>query len=182
MLAKYLVDAGLLTIHELDAAQMLVRSSMARGASLAVGDALVELRILSPRVLMAVTFLYQLDQTGSPQTASMLEQYMLRSGALTAEELNQARSAQEQALARGRKLTLGAALVRTCDISRQLLDQRLAAAAPPAPPDTPDTPAPPDTPADVASPPLPATPGLVSPPTPADRPSPDPRSASTPKP
>src|SRR6266508_3373058 len=115
MFASYLVDAGLLSPNELDAAQMLVRNEIARGGSLAVGDALVQLRIISAAVLMALTFLYQIDQTDSPQTANMLENYLLRSGALTAEELAQARAAQAQAQARERKISLGAALVRSCN-------------------------------------------------------------------
>ena len=125
MFASYLVDAGLLSPNEIDAAQMLVRSEIARGGSLAIGDALVQLRIISAAVLMALTFLYQIDQTDSPQTANMLENYLLRSGALTAEELTQARAAQAQAQARERKLSLGAALVRSCNFSCQVLDQRL---------------------------------------------------------
>lgn len=126
MLASYLVDAGLLSSHELDAAQMLVRSEMARGVSLAVGDALVQLRIISAPVLMALTFLYQIDQTDSPQTAAMLEGYLVQSGALTAAEFAQAHAAQEQAQSRGRQLSLGAGLVRKCRLSLQVLDQRLA--------------------------------------------------------
>jgi len=126
MFASYLVDAGLLSRNEIDAAQMLVRSETARGGSLAVGDALVQLRIISAAVLMALTFLYQIDQTDSPQTANILEDYLLQSGALTAEELTQARAAQAQAQARERKLSLGAALVRSCNLSCQVLDQRLA--------------------------------------------------------
>jgi hypothetical protein len=132
MFPRYLVDTGLLSPNELDAAQMLVRSEIARGGSLAVGDALVQLRIISASVLMALTFLYQIDQTDSPQTATMLERYLLQSGALTAEELAQARAMQAEAQARGRELSLGAALVRYCHLSRQVLDQRLA--SPPSPP------------------------------------------------
>jgi hypothetical protein len=134
MFASYLVDAGLLSPNELDAAQVLVRSEMARGGSLAIGDALVQLRIISAPVLMALTFLYQIDQTDSPQTANMLERHLLQSGALSAEELAQARAAQAQAQARGRKLSLGAMLVRYCNLSRQVLDQRLA--SPPSATDT----------------------------------------------
>jgi hypothetical protein len=134
MFASYLVDAGLLSPNELDAAQVLVRSEMARGGSLAVGDALVQLRIISAPVLMALTFLYQIDQTDSPQTATMLERHLLQSGALTAEEIAQARAAQDQAQVRGRKLSLGAALVRYCNLSLQVLDQRLV--SPPSATDT----------------------------------------------
>src|SRR5215208_1296077 len=126
MLASYLVDAGLLSPNEIDAAQILVRSEMARGGSLAVGDALVQLRIISAPVLMALTFLYQIDQTDSPQTATMLESYLVRSGALTDAEIAQARAAQAQAQARGRRLSLGAGLVRSSNLTRQVLDQRLA--------------------------------------------------------
>lgn len=129
MLASYLVDAGLLSPNELDAAQMLVRSEMARGVSLALGDALVQLRIISAPVLMALTFLYQIDQTESPQTVAMLESYLVKSGALTDAEFAQARTAQAQALSRGRQLSLGAGLVRSCKLSRQVLDQRLASSA-----------------------------------------------------
>ena len=127
MLASYLVDAGLLSPNELDAAQMLVRSEMARGISLALSDALVQLRIISAPVLMALTFLYQIDQTDSPQTAATLESYLVRSGALTDAEFGQARAAQAQAQSRGRNISLGAGLVRSCNLSRQVLDQRLAA-------------------------------------------------------
>src|SRR5262245_61534819 len=130
MFASYLVDSGLLSPNEIDAAQTLVRSEIARGRSLAVGDALVQLRIISAAALMALTFLYQLDQTDSPQTAEILERHLLQAGALTAEELAQARGAQTQALAHGKKLSLGAALVRTCKLSCQVLDQRLASPAP----------------------------------------------------
>jgi hypothetical protein len=126
MLARYLVEAGLVSPNELDAAQMLVRSAMARGTALAVGDALVELRILSAPVLMALTFLYQLDQTSSATTAATLERHLVQSGAITAEEFAKARAAQAQAFARGRLLSLGAVLVRTCNLSRQVLDQRLS--------------------------------------------------------
>src|SRR5215208_4677235 len=123
MLASYLVDAGLLSPNEIDAAQILVRSEMARGGSLAVGDALVQLRIISASVLMALTFLYQIDQTDSPQTVSMLERYLIQSGTLTAEELAQARAAQAQAQDGGSRLSLGAVLVRYCNITCQVLDQ-----------------------------------------------------------
>jgi len=126
MFASYLVDAGLLSPNELDAAQMLVRNEIARGGSLAVGDALVQLRIISAAVLMALTFLYQIDQTDSPQTVSMLERYLLQSGTLTAEELAQARAAQAQAQDRGSQISLGAMLVRYCNITCQVLDRRLA--------------------------------------------------------
>jgi hypothetical protein len=126
MLAKYLVEAGLVSPNELDAAQMLVRSSMARGTALAVGDALVELRIVSAPVLMALTFLYQLDQTSSSTTAATLERHLVQSGAITAEEFTSARAAQAQALTRGRLLSLGTVLVRTCHVTRQVLDQRLS--------------------------------------------------------
>ena len=129
MFASYLVDAGLLSPNEIDASQTLVRSEIARGGSLAIGDALVQLRIISPAVLMALTFLYQLDQTDSPQTAETLERHLLRSGALNAEELAQARDVQGQAQARGRKLSLGAALVRRCNLSCQVLDRRLVSPA-----------------------------------------------------
>ena len=130
MLASYLVDAGLLSPNELDAAQMLVRSELARGASLALGDALVQLRIISAPVLMALTFLYQIDQTDTPQTATMLESYLVRSGALTDDELAQARATQVQAQSRGRSMSLGAGLVRSCNLTRQVLDQRLASSPP----------------------------------------------------
>jgi hypothetical protein len=129
MFASYLVDVGLLSPNEIDAAQTLVRSEIARGGSLAVGDALVQLRIISAAVLMALTFLYQIDQTDSRPTAETLERHLLQAGALTAEELAQARDAQAQAQARGRKLSLGAALVRRCNLSCQVLDQRLASPA-----------------------------------------------------
>src|SRR5689334_3194748 len=122
MFASYLVDARLLSPNEIDAAQMLVRSEIARGGSLAVGDALVQLRIISAAALMALTFLYQLDQTDSPQTAETLERHLLQAGALTPEELAQARAAQAQAQARGTKLSLAAALVRSCNLSCQVLD------------------------------------------------------------
>src|SRR5262245_51507685 len=129
MFASYLVDTGLLSPNEIDAAQTLVRNENARGGSLAVGDALVQLRIISAAVLMALTFLYQLDQTDSSQTATMLEDYLLQSGSLTAEELAQARAAQAQAQARQKNLSLGAALVRSCNLTCQVLDQRLASPA-----------------------------------------------------
>lgn len=138
MLATYLLDAGLLTRNELDAANTLVRSAMARGTPLAVADALVQLNILSAQALMVLTFVQQLDRASAAPTAETLRNYLTNSGALTAEELERAYTAQRVAREAGKPLTLGAALVRACDMTLPLLDQRIgqkaaaSAAQPPA--------------------------------------------------
>lgn len=132
MLATYLLDAGLLTRNELDAANTLVRSAITRGTPLAIADALVQLNIISAPTLMALTFLQQLDRAGATPTAEMLRNYLTNSGALTAEELERALAAQRVAHAAGKPLTLCAALVRTCNLTLPLIDQRVGkkAAAP----------------------------------------------------
>lgn len=126
MLATYLADAGLLSRNELDAAQALALRAKAQGEPLAVADALVQLGFLSAPVLMALTFLQKLDLATADGTMQMLERYLLQSDALTASELVCARAAQASALARGCRLSLAAALVRECKITREVLDQRLA--------------------------------------------------------
>ncbi len=125
MLATYLLDAGLLTRNELDAANTLVRSALARGTPLAIADALVQLNILSAPALMALTFLQQLDRASAATTAETLRSYLTNSGALTAEELDKAYAAQRTAQETGKPLTLGAALVRSCNLTLAKLDQRI---------------------------------------------------------
>lgn len=134
MLARYLMNAGLLSLHELDAAQTLVRSSRARGAPLALADALVQLGIITAPTLMALTFVQQLDRAEAAPTRETLQRYLVQSGLLTADELTRAQAAQTHAQAEGKQLSLGAALVRACNLSLRLLDERAKRAATPAAP------------------------------------------------
>jgi hypothetical protein len=129
-LGQYLLTLGIITEAQLAAALSEQAERLRAGQPTALGDLLVEQRVLTPHMLVRALMLQQLDRLRARSTiVPALGELLIRAGLITAEQLANALTIQTERRQQGEYVLLGQILIVQGAVTANQLEAAVRAQA-----------------------------------------------------
>lgn len=127
LLGEALVEARILTEHQLEAALAEQRRLAAKKKPLRLGEILLRMKLVRPQQLEAAlaTQIETLPGSGGAGATGQIGEYLLQHGLITRAQLHQGLAQQAELKRQGRALQLGDILVRSGYLSREQLNRAM---------------------------------------------------------